>query len=404
MAFSTVPLVLRQLDIYHSLIGNEERNESTLGYLSKISAWFHERYGTAAAWDGVIGRQPIVLRGRLQTLQVRHPAVNAKSGISDLLEELRSHGPELSPEEQREVAIVHLESSADFSALHNMEMRPSLFSEEQRGLSRRAWFDLRNAVTVLESSVDIQGSIVYAHEAAEKFLKIALIHEGYAYSKLGKGELKHDLNSLIKSLFGKHRKYKFLKRPARDLQELFGSMTTQRYESVNRSLSDAVEALRLARHCCSFVAMQVELDDERGAPDVTFKPGRYYQDYSGRQYRFCGFEDGSMGEVLCSLFLLEASDQGHTIDALAKFKAPCEFHYKEIKDRSVYSGMNSLMMLERLSLVRYARMIWFPCLRVIARAFTNVFSQFLVSRSSPNVALRRQAVYSASASITGPVS
>jgi HEPN domain-containing protein len=337
--FSAVPLELRQLDIYHCLIGSEERNESTLSYLSKISAWFQQKYGAAAAWDGVIGRQPILRKGRLLVLQIRHPEVNPKSGVSDLLEELRHQGPDLSPEEHRNVAITHLESSADFSALHNMEMRPSLFTKEQRGLSRRAWFDLRNAVSVLESSGDVQGSIVHAHEAAEKFLKIALIHEGCAYSKLGRGDLKHDLNSLIKSLFHKQAKYRFLKRTARDLEELFGSMTIQRYESVNRSLSDAIDAFRLARHCCGFVAMQVELDDERGAPDITFRPGRYYQDYSGRQYRFCGFEKGAQGETLCNLFLLELSDQVQTIDLLGKFKAPCSFHYKEIRDQAAISRL-----------------------------------------------------------------
>jgi HEPN domain-containing protein len=337
--FSAVPLFIRQLDIYNALICNEERNDTTLGYLNKISAWYQQRYGQAAAWDGVIGIQPIYLRGRLFVFQIRCPEVNPKSGILDLRERLEREGPPVSPEEYRMLGVAQLESSSDFAALYNIEMRPSLFTKEQRALSRRAWFNLKNAVTLLESSYDIQGSIVDAHEAAEKFLKIALINEGQAYASLGKGDLRHDLNNLIKVLVKKHSKYKFIKAVARDLQQFFISMTTQRYESTNRSLPDAIEAFRLARHCCSFVAQQIELDSDRGASDVTLRIGKYYQDYAGRQYRFCGFENNANRNLVCKMFLLEASDEGQTIDALINQKAPCSFHYKEIKDQSTISRL-----------------------------------------------------------------
>jgi hypothetical protein len=38
------PLILRPLDIYHALIGKEERDEESLAYLRKITAWFIQRY------------------------------------------------------------------------------------------------------------------------------------------------------------------------------------------------------------------------------------------------------------------------------------------------------------------------------------------------------------------------
>lgn len=337
--FSATPLAIRQLDIYHALIGSEERNELTLGYLEKISAWYQQKYGAAAAWDGVIGVQPVFLRERLFVFQIRCPEVNPKSGILDLRERLNREGPPISLEENRQLGIAQLESSADFSALYNIEMRPSILTREQRALSRRAWFDLKNAVSLLETSGDIQGSIVSAHEAAEKFLKIALIHEGYPYSSLGKGELKHDLDSIIKTLSKKHSKYKSIKGIARNLQQSFGSMTTQRYESINRSLRDAVEAFRMARHCCGFVAIQIELDSDRGAPDVTLRIGKYYEDYAGRQYRFCGLRNTADGNLTCDMFLLEASDEGQTIDALVNQKAPCNFYYKEVSDQSAISRL-----------------------------------------------------------------
>jgi HEPN domain-containing protein len=225
-----------------------------------------------------------------------------------------------------------LESSADFAALHNIEMRPSLFTTEQRGLSRRAWFDLRNASAIIEGSSDVQGSIFHAHEAAEKFLKIALLHEGYGYAELGKGKLRHNLNNLIEALASKHHKYEFLKKPARDLHSLHKLMSA-RYTVLNLSLADAVEAFRLARHCVGFVAIQIELEAERGAPDLSFELGHYYHDCSGREYRYCGSDRGAQGELLCLLYLLEASDKEHTIDALIRYKAPCSFHYAEIRDQ-----------------------------------------------------------------------
>lgn len=86
----------------------------------------------------------------------------------------------------------------------------------------------------------------------------------------------------------------------------------------------------MARHCCGFVAMQVELDSDRGASDITLRIGKYYQDYAGRQYRFCGYENTADGKLMCKMFLLEASDEGQTIDALLNQKAPCSFYYKEI--------------------------------------------------------------------------
>jgi HEPN domain-containing protein len=335
-----VPMELRQLDIYHALVGREQRDESALESFNKISAWYLQRYGTQAKWDGVIGRQPLLLRGKLHVLEIRHSNVNPKSGLADLLETLQLEGNPTSPEEYRYLTMSFLEGTADFSALHNIEMRPSLLSPEQRSLLRRAWFDLKDATAVIESSSDVQGSIVHSHEAAEKFLKVALIHEGYAFKELGKGTLRHDLNNLIKALVVKHSRYDFLKKPAKDLHSFLDSMSA-RYTSLRRSLADAVQAFRLALHCVGFIAVQIELDAERGARDLDFELGHYYHDCTGRLYRFCGYEKNAQGEQLCRLFLLEATEQGHTIDALITYKAPCGFHYAEIRDQQTIARLEA---------------------------------------------------------------
>lgn len=343
-----VPIELRQLDIYHTLIGREERDDFALSCLTKISAWYQQRYGDKARWDGIIGRQPLMLRGQLHVLQIRHPAVNPRGGLEELLETLRVKGCPVSPEENRHLAISALESSSNFSALHNIEMRPSLFNAEQRALCRRAWFDLKNATAVLESSSDVQGSIVHSHEAAEKFLKVALIYSGCNPKALGRGRLRHNLNDLITALATKHSKFCFLKKPAHDLHDYLDSMSA-RYTAQKRTFADAVQAFRLALHCVAFVAEQIELDAERGAPDISFKLGHYYHDTAGRQYRYCGPERNTTGELLCLLYLLEASDQGHTIDALIRFKDPCSFHYAKISDQRTIARLQARYLAIQLN-------------------------------------------------------
>ena len=347
---SSVPIVLRQLDVYHALVGLEDRNEVALAYFDKISSWYRQKYGARAAWDGTIARQPVLIRGRLYILEVRHSSINPNDGLQELIETLKAQGPPVSPEEYRTLATSFLEGSGDFAALHNLEMRPSLLTAEQRSLARRAWFDLRNAAVVLENTGDVQGSIFHAHEAAEKFLKAGLIHEGYAFVSLGKAKLRHGLNEIVGALAAKHSKYRFLARQARDLSDLLDSMSA-RYTCTRRSLADAVEAFRLARHCCGFVASQIELDHDRGTRDITFQSDCYYEDYSGRQFRFCGYSRNDSGDILVHLYLLEASARGHTIDALVRFKAPCSFHYKAITDQKTIERLElryrSLLRRER---------------------------------------------------------
>lgn len=329
---ASTPLILRPLDIYHVLIGKEERDEESCAYLDKITSWYVQRYGDEAVWDGVLSRDPIFFRGRVHLLDIIHNGVSERRGLDTFLKRLEDEGKPPSLEEWKYLARVALESSQDFSGLHNLEMAPSLLSIVQRDLCRRAWFDLRNVGPMLQSSGDVQGAIVHSHEAAEKFLKVALIHVGLAPDQLGKGKYKHNLDHLTNALIGRQSKYVLLRKPAKELHGLLASMNA-RYSSLKRSTKDAVEAFRLARHCCSFVAQQIQLDKVRGGPDIALQEGRYYQDYAGRQFRFCGTVRDD-GERLALMYLLEAQDRGHTIDALLRFRLPCSCHYIAIDDRN----------------------------------------------------------------------
>ncbi len=62
--------------------------------------------------------------------------------------------------------------------------------------------------------------------------------------------------------------------------------------------SNAVQAFRLARHCCVFVAQQIELDKLRGGRDVDFVLDELYRDSAGRQFRFRGFKQ-EQGYIAC---------------------------------------------------------------------------------------------------------
>ena len=239
---ASTPLILRPLDIYQVLIGKEERDEESRAYLHKFTAWFVQRYGDEAVWDGVLSRDPIFFRGRVHLLEIVHNGVPEMHGLDTFLKRLEDEGKPASLEEWKYLARTALESSQDFSSLHNLEMTPSLLSIVQRDLSRRAWFDLRNVGPLLRSSGDIQGSIVHCHEAAEKFLKIALIHVGLPPDRLGKGKYRHNLDHLVDALIGHHGKYAFLRKPANELHGLLASMNA-RYSSLKRSTKDAVEAL-----------------------------------------------------------------------------------------------------------------------------------------------------------------
>ena len=329
---ASTPLILRPLDIYHVLIGKEERDEESRAYLDKITAWFVQRYGDEAVWDGVLSRDPVFFRGRVHLLEIIHSGVSERRGIDTFLKRLEDEGKPPSLEEWKYLARTALESSQDFSSLHNLEMAPSLLSIVQRDLCRRAWFDLRSVGPMLQSSGDVQGAIVHSHEAAEKFLKVALIHLGLPPDQLGKGKYKHNLDHLMDALIARQSKYVFLRKPAKELHSLLASMNA-RYSSLKRSTKDATEAFRLARHCCSFVAQQIHLDKVRGVPDIALQEGHYYQDYAGRQFRFCGTVR-KHDEQLALMYLLGAQDRGQTIDALVRLKLPCSFHYIAIDDQN----------------------------------------------------------------------
>jgi len=96
---ASTPLILRPLDIYNLLIGKEERDDESLGYLHKITAWFIQRYGDEAVWDGVLSRDPVFFRGRVHLLEIIHNGVSERRGLDSFLKRLEDDGKPPSLEE-----------------------------------------------------------------------------------------------------------------------------------------------------------------------------------------------------------------------------------------------------------------------------------------------------------------
>src|SRR6266545_1165931 len=91
---SSVPLILRPLDVYHRLVGREERDQFAKECFQKIHAWYLQRYDKAAEWDGVLARYPVFLRGQIHLLKIVHPEASAPDGLQELIGNLaESSGP-----------------------------------------------------------------------------------------------------------------------------------------------------------------------------------------------------------------------------------------------------------------------------------------------------------------------
>lgn len=331
----SVPLVLRPLEAFHVLVGREDREDSTLGSLNQIVAWYIEKYGEAAVWDGRIGSQPILIRGSLYTARIPFTSETVMLKIADYIENLpRYLADTLSSQEWVDVGSSVLAASEDFGALYNLETRPSLLSAEQRAFVRRAWYDLRNSATVIKE--DTQGSIFHAHQAAEKFVKAALLRVGVGANVVRK--LQHKLEEASLRLSESHVKFATMLPWAKALDLLLGSMDI-RYSQVVRSQANGVSAFSAARSICGFLARQWQLDAERGAPDIQFELGKYYRDYSGRKFRFNGQYTDGEGGLITILVALEHGVPGMMTDAEIRFVGHCSFYYVPLSDAETISRL-----------------------------------------------------------------
>jgi len=324
------PVVQRALYAFSVLAPDpDKRTQYAEDLFDHIADWYFCKYGNQAIWDQTIGEQPVIIRDAVYVARIPFTDRNRVVGITDQIKDVPAEiTRSFTEDEVRYVASTCLEAFSDYSALYNLDTRPSLLRVDQWQLVRRAKFDVKAAALLLKEAEDTQGSITHSHQAAEKFMKSALLGFGVD-TKIVRRRFSHNLGKIYNELVARHRKFKHLGNAATALDQLLESMDI-RYAEIPRSARDAVAAFGAARHICGFIAQQWQLDAERGTPDHKLQPGRFYQDYSGRTYRCVAIERNRKGELVARMFLLEHNFGGMVLDAEMTCKADVGHLYVEL--------------------------------------------------------------------------
>jgi HEPN domain-containing protein len=276
---SSVPIRLRPLEAFKVLHGSIPDGERRNSLFAPIAAWFIERYGTRAQWDGVVARIPFLIRGNLYLLAVPFITADTALKLTDFIEGLPQDVADgLTPEEMGTSLETAMLCTSAVHRIYNLSVDDVHFSSEERELLRRALFDLENASTSLKSNEDAQGAVFNAHAAAEKFLKIGIKRAGISDDLIS-----HKLPKIFEKLVGLRKAYSWLKSSVDALQNLAPDMNI-RYQLVPRSPSEAVSAIYISLNICSMLAQVWLFDLARRSEKSSFVPGRFYVD--GRRATF----------------------------------------------------------------------------------------------------------------------
>jgi hypothetical protein len=275
----SVPIRLRPLEAFKVLHGSIQDGELRNSLFVPIAAWFIERYGQRAKWNGVVARVPVLIKGQVYLLAVPFITGDSTLKLTDFIEELSPElAASLTPEELTACLQSAMLCTSAVHKLYNASVDDVHFSSEERELLQRALFDLENASTSLKATEDTQGAIFSAHAAAEKFLKIGIKRAGVADDLIS-----HKLPKIFEKLVGLRKTYSWLKSSVNALQNLAPDMNI-RYRLVPRSTSEAVSAIYISLNICSVLAQVWLFDFARGSQNSTFIPGRFYVD--GRRATF----------------------------------------------------------------------------------------------------------------------
>ena len=275
----SVPIRLRPLEAFKLLHGSIPDGELRSSLFAPIAAWFIERYGARAKWDGVVSRVPLLIRGNLYLLAVPFIAVDTALKLTDFVEGLpQDIARSLTPEEMATNLESAMLCTSAVHKIYNLTVDDVHFSSEERELLQRALFDLENASTSLKTNEDAQGAVFNAHAAAEKFLKTGIKRAGIADDLIS-----HKLPKIFEKLVGLRKTYSWLQSSVDALQNLAPDMNI-RYRLVPRSPSEAVSAIYISLNICSMLAQIWLFDFARGSEKSAFVPGRFYVD--GRRATF----------------------------------------------------------------------------------------------------------------------
>lgn len=295
---SSVPIRLRPLEAFKVLHGSMPDGERRNALFAPIAAWFIERYGNRAQWDGVVARVPFLVRGNLYMLAVPYISADTVLRLTDFIEGLSQDIIDsLTPEEMATSLETAMLCTSAVHKIYNLTVDDIHFSSEERELLRRALFDLENASTSLKMNEDAQGAVFNAHAAAEKLLKIGIKRAG-----ISRDLISHKLPQIFERLVGLRKTYSWLHSSVDALHNLAPDMNI-RYQLVPRSLSEAVSAIYISLKICSMLAQVWLFDLARGSEKSAFVPGRFYVDGSRATFycdRLHMTTEGKPGAVLMS--------------------------------------------------------------------------------------------------------
>ncbi|MGH9492141.1 MAG: HEPN domain-containing protein [Terriglobales bacterium] len=289
-----------------------------------ICSWYERRYGDRMLVDFKIGKKPILLRGLL--FYIRFPLTygNVSVPILEQVEGLTEDMVKsLTQEEVAQIIQQYTEGHYAFTALDNLRSAQLPITGAARDLVKRGLHDLEAAVSLAETVEDSQGSLFHTQEAAEKFLKAALMLYGATEKEVKR--LGHNLQKILSQLCQKDLKFAYIAEPVR-VVALKGANI--RHRDLRVRLERVVPSVNAALHICSFVAGQWELERVRGGSQPNFEPGKLYTNLMGLNYKCLKLAADERGIELAELALL--GNKG--IDAVFKQRSYYSFLYAEITE------------------------------------------------------------------------
>ncbi len=323
-----VPLRYRPLDTFKRFYGSLADGPERVKLFDPINAWYLGKYGNAVAWDGVVARFPILVKGVVYLAQSRF--IERGEVVVDFQETIEGLPPDivvaLSMEEKRLILEKLALSNRSFRSIYNLNLADDYLGGAERELVMSALYDLENVAVTLKHTGDTQTAVVQSYEAVEKYLKAALAKAGCVKDLKS---FSHNIPKIFGELLRLEPRYSFLEKPIRNIQSLSPSMEL-RYSTVPRSVESAVEGYNGALYVCGAVAQMWLFDRERGATKPVFRECSFYVDGSNTTYYCKRVADGS-----ASLILFQSSEIFGSQIATMKLDTDLSALYLEVTDPSV---------------------------------------------------------------------
>lgn len=290
LAAAGIPIPNRPLACFKKLHGSVADGPLRYSLFEPITDWYLQKYGDAARWDGIIARFPILIRDRAYLGLARFVSTATLARFTDGIEGLPSEVAEsLTGEELRPILEKLLVGSQYHGTLYDLSIDDDWLGSNAKELIHRAGLDLANAAATIRHTGDTQTAIVQAHEAAEKYIKAALLRAGTSKPLKSYG---HDFEKLFAAIVCSERRYSCLELPIKNLQTLSPSME-MRYSTIPRSVAMAVQGYHGALYVCAIIAQMWLFDRERGTSKSSFKECSFYIDGARSTFYCFGIQNNT---------------------------------------------------------------------------------------------------------------